>query len=117
MVSQFGCVGNQEDTITTAGAYKAEEFVDFCDAFNIPVLTLVNVTGFAATVEEEKTISKALAKLTNAYADATVPKVTVVMDKAYGTAYNSYELQGNRSRYGICMANSRSWNDGCNYGC
>ena len=82
-----GCVGNQEDTITTAGAYKAEEFVDFCDAFNIPVLTLVNVTGFAATVEEEKTISKALAKLTNAYADATVPKVTVVMDKAYGTAY------------------------------
>ena len=42
-----GCVGNQEDTITTAGAYKAEEFVDFCDAFNIPVLTLVNVTGLS----------------------------------------------------------------------
>ena len=82
-----GCVGNQEDTITTCGAYKAEEFVDFCDAFGIPVLTLVNVTGFAATIEEEKKISKALAKLTNAYADATVPKVTVIMDKAYGTAY------------------------------
>ena len=62
-------------------------YINFLDAFNIPVLTLVNVTGFAATVEEEKTISKALAKLTNAYADATVPKVTVVMDKAYGTAY------------------------------
>lgn len=82
-----GCVGNQEDTITTCGAYKAEEFVDFCDAFGIPVLTLVNVTGFAATIEEEKKISKALAKLTNAYADATVPKVTVIMVKAYGTAY------------------------------
>jgi acetyl-CoA carboxylase carboxyltransferase component len=53
----------------------------------IPVLTLVNVAGFAATVREEKIISKALAKLTYAYADATVPKVTVVMDKAYGTAY------------------------------
>jgi acetyl-CoA carboxylase carboxyltransferase component len=82
-----GCVANQEDVITTNGAYKAEEFVKFCDAFNIPVLTLVNVAGFAATVREEKIISKALAKLTYAYADATVPKVTVVMDKAYGTAY------------------------------
>ena len=46
-----------------------------------------SLSSAAATVEEEKTISKALAKLTNAYADATVPKVTVVMDKAYGTAY------------------------------
>jgi acetyl-CoA carboxylase carboxyltransferase component len=82
-----GCVANQEDVITTNGAYKAEEFVKFCDAFNIPVLTLVNVAGFASTVREEKIISKALAKLTYAYADATVPKVTVVMDKAYGTAY------------------------------
>ncbi|MGN0396194.1 MAG: acyl-CoA carboxylase subunit beta [Coprococcus sp.] len=82
-----GCVVNQEDIITTNGAYKAEEFIDFCDSFNIPVLTLVNVKGFAATVREEKIISKALAKLTYAYADATVPKVTVIMDKAYGTAY------------------------------
>ncbi len=82
-----GCVANQEDVITTAGAYKAEEFVDFCDAFGIPVLTLVNVTSVAATINEEKKISKALAKLTNAYADATVPKVTVITDKAYGTAY------------------------------
>lgn len=82
-----GCVANQEDVITTNGAYKAEEFINFCDAFCIPVLTLVNVKSFASTVEEEKTISKALGKLTNAYSDATVPKVTVIMDKAYGTAY------------------------------
>ncbi len=82
-----GCVANQEDVITTNGAYKAEEFINFCDAFNIPVLTLVNAKGFAATVREEKIISKALAKLTYAYANATVPKVTVIMDKAYGTAY------------------------------
>lgn len=82
-----GCVANQEDVITTKGAYKACEFINFCDAFDIPVLTLVNVTGFAATIEEEKTIAVALAKLTNAYTDATVPKVTVITDKAYGTAY------------------------------
>ena len=82
-----GCVVNQKDVITTDGAYKAADFVNFCDAFDIPVLTLVNVTGFAATIDEEHTISRALAKLTNAYADATTPKVTVILDKAYGTAY------------------------------
>lgn len=82
-----GVVGNQKDVITTAGAYKAEDFVKFCDSFNIPVVTLVNIKGIAATINEEKTISKALAKLTYAYADATVPKVTVVLDKAVGTAY------------------------------
>lgn len=82
-----GCVANQEDVITTAGAYKAEEFVNFCDSFDIPIVTLVNVKGFAATVKEEKTISKALAKLTYAYSNATAAKITVLMDKAYGTAY------------------------------
>ena len=84
-----GVVGNKKDVMTTAGAYKAEEFVKFCDAFNIPVLTLVNIKGFEATVKEEKTISKAVAKLTYAYANATVPKVTVMLDKAYGTAYTT----------------------------
>jgi acetyl-CoA carboxylase carboxyltransferase component len=82
-----GVVGNQKDVITTSGAYKAEDFVKLCDAFNIPVLTLVNVKGIAATIQEEKTVSKALAKLSFAYANATVPKVTVVLDKAYGTPY------------------------------
>jgi acetyl-CoA carboxylase carboxyltransferase component len=82
-----GVVGNQKDVVTTSGAYKAEDFVKLCDAFNIPVLTLVNVKGIAATIQEEKTVSKALAKLSFAYANATVPKVTVVLDKAYGTPY------------------------------
>jgi acetyl-CoA carboxylase carboxyltransferase component len=82
-----GVVGNQKDVITTSGAYKAEDFVKLCDAFNVPVLTLVNVKGIAATIQEEKTVSKALAKLSFAYANATVPKVTVVLDKAYGTPY------------------------------
>ena len=65
-----GCVANQAadggELLSTSGAYIAADFVKFCDAFNIPVLT---------------------AKLTYAFADATVPKVTVVMGDAFGTAY------------------------------
>ena len=59
----------------------------FCDAFHIPVLTLVNVKGYQAVKCTEKKIAKAAAKLTYAYANATVPKVTVITGKAYGTAY------------------------------
>jgi acetyl-CoA carboxylase carboxyltransferase component len=76
------------DVLTTAGCEKAAKFVNFCDAFNIPVLTLTNATGFAATVEEEKGIAKAAAKLTYAYANATVPKINVVIGSAMGNAYN-----------------------------
>ena len=54
---------------------------------NIPVLTLVNVTGFVATVSNQRMIADAAAKLTYAYAEATVPKVTVIMGDAFGTAY------------------------------
>ncbi|HCM12540.1 MAG TPA: carboxyl transferase, partial [Lachnospiraceae bacterium] len=57
------------------------------DAFHIPLLTLTNVNGYRATVEEEKTIAKASAKLTYAFANATVPKVNVIVGKAYGSAY------------------------------
>lgn len=73
--------------LTTDGAAKAAEFVEFCDAFNIPVITLTNTEGFATTVEEEKTISKAVAKLTYAFANATIPKVNVVIGNAFGSAY------------------------------
>ena len=64
-----------------------EEFVTFCDAFDIPVLTLTNVKGYEATMCSEKGIAKAAAKLTFAFANATVPKVNVIVGKAYGTAY------------------------------
>lgn len=77
-----------KNVLTTDGCTKAAEFVNFCDAFNIPVLTLTNVAGFAATVEEEKHIAKAAAKLTYAYAQSTVPKVNVVIGDAMGNAYN-----------------------------
>lgn len=73
--------------LTTAGAKKAADFVKKCDAFNIPVLTLTNVEGFATSVEEEKTIASAVAKLTAAFAEADVPKVNLITGKAYGSAY------------------------------
>jgi acetyl-CoA carboxylase carboxyltransferase component len=76
-----------DGTLTTDGCNKAVKFLDFCDAFNIPILTLTNVTGYKATIEEETTISGASAKLTYAFANATVPKVNVIIGKAYGSAY------------------------------
>lgn len=75
--------------LTADGCAKAADFVAFCDAFEIPVLTLTNVTGFAATVEEEKKAAPAAAKLTYAFANATVPKVNLITGKAYGSAYIS----------------------------
>ena len=73
--------------LTVDGAYKAADFVNFCDAFEIPVLTLTNVKGFEATVRSERAIAKAVAKLTFAFANATVPKVNVITGEAYGSAY------------------------------
>lgn len=86
-----GCVANQveegSDMLTADGASLATDFVNFCDAFNIPVITLVNTKGFVATVDNEKLMADAAAKLTYAFANATVPKVTLVMGDAFGTAY------------------------------
>lgn len=83
-----GKVAEKLDAVLTAeGCEKAAEFVNFCDAFGIPVLTLTNVKGYEATLASEKAIAKAAAKLTYAFANATVPKVNVVIGKALGTAY------------------------------
>ena len=96
-----GCVANRTEIygengekekeldggLTSRGCEKAAEMVNFCDAFGIPVLTLVNVKGYQAVKCTEKKIAKAAAKLTYAYANATVPKVTVITGKAYGTPY------------------------------
>ena len=86
-----GCVANQVkdggDVLSVKGAYIAAEFVNFLDAFNIPVLTLTNVKGYKATIAEEAVMAKAAAKLTYAFANATVPKVNLVMGDAMGSAY------------------------------
>ena len=76
-----------DSSLTSGGCYKAARFVSICDAFNIPVLSLTNITGFKGTVEEEKSIGTASAKLTYAFANATVPKVNVIAGKAYGSPY------------------------------
>ena len=67
---------------------KGARFVRFCDAFNIPVVTLVDVPGFLpGTEQEHRGIIRHGAKLLFAYAEATVPKVTIITRKAYGGAY------------------------------
>lgn len=76
-----------DGSLSAAGAKKAAKFVEFCDAFNIPVLTLTNVSGFTASKCSEKSLAKAVAKLTYAFANATVPKVNVIIGKAFGSAY------------------------------
>jgi propionyl-CoA carboxylase beta chain len=68
---------------------KAARFVRFCDAFNIPIVTFVDVPGFLpGTAQEFGGIIKHGAKLLYAYAECTVPKVTVITRKAYGGAYD-----------------------------
>jgi acetyl-CoA carboxylase carboxyltransferase component len=67
---------------------KAARFIQFCDAFNIPLVTLVDVPGFLPGVDQEhRGIIRHGAKLLYAYCDATVPRVQVILRKAYGGAY------------------------------
>jgi len=91
--STIGIVANQPMVLAgcldIASARKAARFVRFCDAFNIPLVTLVDVPGFLpGTSQEYAGIIKHGAKLLYAFAEATVPKVTVITRKAYGGAYD-----------------------------
>ena len=81
VAEKFDCV------LSPKGAEKAAEFVNFCDAFGIPVLSFTNVAGFKACTCAEKKMAKAAAKLTYAFANATVAKVNVIIGKAFGSAY------------------------------
>lgn len=76
-----------DGTLTVKAAKKAADFVEFCDAFNIPVVTFTNVKGFCTCKCAEKSLARETAKLTYAFANATVPKVNVMIGKAYGSAY------------------------------
>ena len=83
-----GKVAEKYDAVLTpAGCAKAADFVNFCDAFDIPVVTFTNVKGFESTMCAEKKIANAAAKLTYAFANATVPKINVIIGEAYGSAY------------------------------
>ena len=88
-----GVVGNNPRTLAGVldinASIKAARFVRFCDAFNIPLVTFVDVPGFLPGIQQEHGgIIKHGAKLLYAYCEATVPKVTVITRKAYGGAYD-----------------------------
>jgi propionyl-CoA carboxylase beta chain len=75
-------------TLNIDAGEKASRFVRFCDAFSIPILTLVDVPGYLPGTDQEWTgVIRRGAKLLYAYAEATVPLVTVILRKAYGGAY------------------------------
>ncbi len=91
--STVGIVANQPMVLAGCldiqSSIKAARFVRFCDCFNIPVITFVDVPGFLpGTSQEFGGIIKHGAKLLYAYAEATIPKVTVITRKAYGGAYD-----------------------------
>jgi propionyl-CoA carboxylase beta chain len=91
--STVGVVANQPMVLAGCldinSSVKGARFVRFCDSFNIPILTLVDVPGFMpGTAQEYGGIIRQGAKLLYAYAEATVPKVTLITRKAYGGAYD-----------------------------
>ncbi len=88
----IGIVANQPfckgGVLDVNGSMKAARFIRYCDSFEIPILTLVDVPGFMPGLEqEEKGLIRHGAKLLYAYGESTVPKVTVILRKAYGGAY------------------------------
>ena len=89
-----GAVANGEQEMSARGAQKAADFVNFCDAFNIPVLTVTNVKGYKASLCSERNLAKAAARLTYAFANATVPKVNVIAGEAFGSAYVTMNSKG-----------------------
>jgi len=101
----IGVVANQPKvragTLDIDASEKASRFVRFCDAFNIPILTFVDVPGFLpGTQQEYNGIIRHGAKLLYAFAEATVPRMTVITRKAYGGAYlvmNSKHLRADVS--------------------
>ncbi len=95
----IGIVANQPlvlgGSLDINAAEKAARFVRFCDCFNIPVLTLVDVPGFMpGRAQEHSGIIRRGAKLLYAYAEATVPKVTLILRKAFGGAYIAMNSKG-----------------------
>jgi propionyl-CoA carboxylase beta chain len=97
-----GIVGNQPavlaGTLDISASEKAARFVRFCDAFNIPIVTFVDVPGFLPGVAQEHGgIIRHGAKLLYAYCEATVPRVSVITRKAYGGAYLVMNARGIRA--------------------
>ena len=101
-----GIVGQQPMVLAGVldidASIKAARFVRFCDAFNIPLVTFVDVPGFLpGTAQEHGGIIRNGAKLLYAYAEATVPKLTVITRKAYGGAYDVMSSKHIRGDYNV----------------
>src|SRR5438132_503104 len=101
-----GIIGNQPRILAGAldinASVKGARFVRFCDAFNIPLVTFVDVPGFLpGTAQEHAGIIRNGAKLLYAYAEATVPKLTVITRKAYGGAYDVMSSKHIRGDYNV----------------
>ncbi|MCR4755097.1 MAG: carboxyl transferase [Lachnospiraceae bacterium] len=87
VLDENGKAAEKFDSVLSAkGMEKASAFVKFCDAFEIPILTLTNVGGFKNCMCSEKRAAREAAVLTSAFASATVPKVNVIIGKAFGSA-------------------------------
>jgi len=104
--STVGVVANQPKFLAGVldidSSRKAARFVRFCDAFNIPLVTFVDVPGFLpGTAQEYGGIIKHGAKLLYAFAEATVPKITIITRKAYGGAYDVMASKHIRADYNI----------------
>ncbi len=101
-----GIVGNQPQALAGVldikSSVKGARFVRFCDAFNIPLVTLEDVPGFLPGTEQEwGGIIRHGAKLLYAYCEATVPKLTVIVRKAYGGAYDVMSSKHIRGDYNV----------------
>ena len=106
-----GIIANQPTVLAGVldikASMKGGRFIRFCDAFNIPIITFEDVPGFLPGVEQEHGgIIKNGAKLLYAYAEATVPKMTVVTRKAYGGAYDVMNSKHVRGDYNIAWPSS-----------
>ena len=89
------------------GAAKISRFIRLCDAFSIPVVTLLNSKGFMGKAEDELSGSvKAIAALTGAYAEATTAKITVIVGKAYGAAFTVFAGKASSADYVLAYADS-----------
>ena len=82
-----GLVGSQEERLSAEACEKIAAFVCFCDAYEIPVLSLVNVKGYEATLAEEARLAIACSRLAFSFANAGIPKISVILDEAFGSAY------------------------------
>ena len=111
MGATVGIIGNQPQVLAGAldidASDKAARFVRFCDCFNIPIITLVDVPGFLpGTTQEFGGIIRHGAKLLYAYAEAIVPKITIILRKAYGGAYCVMGAKHLRSDLNFALPNA-----------